>query len=80
MINGIDEIILKIVIFSGGKSNMNKVIKKGNYKAIHNCAVFRKKNNNISKIQIEQREIELLIAQYYLNKMSDIPIMDITIQ
>ncbi len=60
---------------------MNKAIKKGNCKVLQNSAVFKKKNNSTSKIQIGNKDIELLIAQYYLNKMSDIPIMDIiTIQ
>jgi hypothetical protein len=58
---------------------MNKVLKKWNCKAIHNSAVFKKKCDNRSNKRIEQKDIELLIAQYYLNKMSDIPIMNITI-
>lgn len=59
---------------------MNKSLKRWNCKAIHNSAVFKKKCDNTSDKQIEQKDIELLIAQYYLNKMSDIPIMNITIQ
>jgi len=56
---------------------MNKTLRKSNYKEIIGGKVFKKKGNSQFKRKIMQKDIELLIAQYYLNRMSDIPIMNI---
>lgn len=58
---------------------MNKILRKSNRKVMLGGTVFKKKMNGTFKNEIIQKDIELLIAQYYLNKMSDIPIMNISI-